>query len=254
MIMEFIKDNNLRILYKKYESMVHNLYFGQVANTKFLDPNESSLIKSLFNHHKLYYKEYKSSEDGERSIIFFSQDDFQADIYVDEKISILQAKYKIGSIGHKDILGTLMSKGIERDLIGDILIKENEFEICILSDIKDYLIFEVDKIKRVGVKLTLLDRKSLAENISNYEEGLIIVSSLRLDIIVSALTNKSRAESKNLVNRELVKVNYQIIDNPSFEININDLISIRRYGRFRIFDFLGKTKKDKYRIRYGKVI
>jgi RNA-binding protein YlmH len=48
-----------------------------------------------------------------------------------------------------------------------------------------------------------------------------------------------------------VKVNWQVIENPSFECQTGDLISARGYGRVKILSIDGKTKKEKWRITIG---
>jgi RNA-binding protein YlmH len=49
-----------------------------------------------------------------------------------------------------------------------------------------------------------------------------------------------------------VKVNWTLTENPSFECDVGDMISVRGYGRAKILAIEGKTKKEKWRIIVGK--
>ncbi|EEB36447.1 S4 domain protein [Anaerococcus hydrogenalis DSM 7454] len=75
---------------------------------------------------------------------------------------------------------------------------------------------------------------------------------MRLDNLVSEFVNLSRSKAQTLIKRRLIKVNYQIIDNPSKIVEENSLISIRREGRFIFDKVIGKSKKDNYHIEYRK--
>ena len=74
------------------------------------------------------------------------------------------------------------------------------------------------------------------------------VSSLRLDTIVANGYNVSRTHAKELVERGMVRVNWTEIDRPDFMLAVNDLISVRRFGRMKLLAENGITKKDKWRV------
>ena len=54
---------------------------------------------------------------------------------------------------HRDFLGALMSLGIERETIGDILVEDGRCIVFVKSDIKDYIISQLFKIGNAGVKI-----------------------------------------------------------------------------------------------------
>ena len=108
----------------------------------------------------------------------------------------------------------------------------------------DFIINNLSMIKNAKVqfqKATVDDL--LTVEINNYFEDQIIVSSLRLDNIVSEVSNISRAKACEMINNQLVKVNGIIKTNPSGRIAYDDIISIRGIGRIIIKEELKKTKK-----------
>ena len=80
------------------------------------------------------------------------------------------------------------------------------------------------------------------------------ISSLRLDNIVASLVNTSRAKAKTLINNRFVKVDYQIITDPSYNIDEGAMISIRKEGRFIFYRIKGLSKKGNYHIEYRKLV
>src|SRR5699024_11588620 len=74
----------------------------------------------------------------------------------------------------------------------------------------------------------------------------ILSSSYRIDSIVSLVLKEGRANSKERIEKEKVKVNHSIVDEPSFIIETGDIISVRGFGRFTVTEQIAKTKKRKY--------
>lgn len=145
-----------------------------------------------------------------------------------------------------------MSLGIKREVVGDIIISSRNF-ILVIEEMADFIINNLSMIKNAKVqfqKATVDDL--LTVEINNYFEDQIIVSSLRLDNIVSEVSNISRAKACEMINNQLVKVNGIIKTNPSGRIAYDDIISIRGIGRIIIKEELKKTKKDKTVLRILK--
>ncbi len=252
--MNFIKDINSKQLYKKYYSMAENLYYGQIQKTRFLNPYEADLVISILNKFGLFYKIYLSHEDAERKLIFFSQIDFNLDELLEENLSVLVCEKNDHNLNHRDVLGALMSLGIERDLIGDILLDDNKFEISLLKEISDFVRFNLTSIKRLNVTLSEKDWVYMDQSLVKYEDFAITISSLRLDSFVAASINVSRNEAKKLILREYIKLNYLVNSDPAAELKENDCISIRGHGRYYYKELLNRTRKDKFRISVRKLI
>ena len=54
---------------------------------------------------------------------------------------------------------------------------------------------------------------------------------------------------KELIEKRLVQLNWMIDEKADTLIALNDVISVRKYGRIKLVDILGKTKKDKLKIQ-----
>ena len=79
-------------------------------------------------------------------------------------------------------------------------------------------------------------------------EKTVIVASLRLDGIISAVYNMSRSKSSALINGEKVFINGKLTKNNSVPLKEDDTISVRGHGRFKFIEISGDTRKGRIRI------
>ena len=80
----------------------------------------------------------------------------------------------------------------------------------------------------------------------------ILVSSLRIDNVVSTLTNNSRNSVEELFKDKFIFVNYLPISKRTYMLKENDIIGIRRNGKYRFDSIVKITSKDKYIIKLLK--
>lgn len=150
-------------------------------------------------------------------------------------------------LSHRDFLGALMSLGIKRSCVGDIKIADGEAVVFLKADIADYVISQLDKIGRVGVKLDCTDAVDIQIN-DDISYLNITVSSLRLDNVVSAVLNLSREKSSQAVKSGLVSVNHTLKQSPSYQLKEGDSIVFKGKGKFVVDELAGESKKGKKKL------
>ena len=102
-----------------------------------------------------------------------------------------------------------------------------------MSVSSSYFKENLKKIAKASVKIREVDCR---ERISVDEPSKLkdlLVTSVRLDKLVASTFKLARSVAVQLVQSGQVKVNYATIDNPSRMIQVADLISVRKYGRFK---------------------
>ena len=218
--------------------------------TSFLDPRGQYILEVIvgsFEDMKVSYFGGQSAE-RKRAIIapsYFepTEDDFEE--------VLIQINYpeKFVSIQHQHVLGTLMSLGIEREQVGDILVGDT-IQFVLTKQLESYIMRELTKIKGATVKLDSIPFKDMIQSKENWNIHHSTVSALRLDVVLKEMIRKSRSIAKQLIEKKRVKVNHTLIDSPDFQLQNNDLLSIQGFGRARIIDIGGKTKKEKVHITY----
>ena len=154
---------------------------------------------------------------------------------------------KSDKLGHRDFLGALMSLGVERETVGDILVEDGRCVVFLKEEIKDYVTSQIFKIGNVGVKISDADFSSLPKG-RGFEEKDYTVSSLRLDAVVAAVTGLSREKTKNLILSGSVALNHMDCQNISQSVSERDTLTVRGRGKFVINGVLGETKKHRLRI------
>jgi RNA-binding protein YlmH len=141
-----------------------------------------------------------------------------------------------------------MSLGIDRNKTGDIYVYDDYADIVFHRDITDYIMYSLEKISQNRV-----DIERISINQINYKEQEhsimnITCSSMRLDNIVKHITNKSRETASEIIKSGNVKVNWQVEEKVTFEVKEQDMISVSRYGRFKVSKLSGLTKSGKYKV------
>ena len=99
-----------------------------------------------------------------------------------------------------------------------------------------------------------MDKDYLSEYQVQYEELGILVSSLRIDNIVSSITNDSRKSILERFKNKDVILNYDVVTKASITLEENDVFSIRHYGKYRFNGIIKSTKKGGYIISISKYL
>ena len=148
---------------------------------------------------------------------------------------------------HRDFLGSLMAMGIRRDTLGDILTGKGRTVIFVRDDIVPFLLSDVDKIGRVGVKIGYADLSDLPVP-DDFDEQVFTLSSLRLDAFVAHAANLSREKAARLIKNEMVTVDHVTENGVAFQLFEGATVTIRKYGKFVLTALLGTSRKGKLRI------
>lgn len=242
----YISDKN-ELLYSKIDDAVslcmkrHKPYYFS-----FLSEYEQVLAKQYLDsvafESYLFFGGYENSE---RKVLGLFFDDINMS---DFPISSIEFKYrKCDKLTHRDFLGALMSLGIERETVGDILVEAGRCVVFVKSEIKDYVVSQIFKIGNVGVKISDADIENLPKGLGQ-EELNLIVSSLRLDNVTAALAKLSREKTKSLILSGMVCVNYIQNQNISCMLKQDDVLTIRGKGKFVLSNVLGNTRKGRIKI------
>ena len=159
------------------------------------------------------------------------------------------------SLGHRDFMGGILSLGIDRSVVGDIaVLSESEAVVFVKSKIAPYIVSELTKIGRDGVKAEIADVSPDFLIPRRYEDMSVVVSSPRLDGVVKAVTNKSRELSAEMVRSGLVELSYVQTDNVSAEVKEGDILTVRGFGKYVIGRTEGTTKSGRVRISIKKYL
>ena len=222
------------------EKNISKLYLGEPTN--FLD---ASTYKNIINKLKnIKYKTYFPYKESEKNILYI---DKIPNIKLIEIISY-------DKLTHREILGSLYGLNIDNSLFGDIIITNNHYYIIIIEYIYNLIINNLNMIGNHHVTLKEVSIDILNDYKRTFEDINLIISSLRIDNIISNLIKTSRESiKKKFLNDEII-LNYEPCHKLNYILKEDDIFSIKRNGKYIFKGILNKTKKDNYIIKIQKYL
>lgn len=224
--------------------------------TDFLDPREQQIISMLIDtaNSDLTMQLFGGGDYSERkrAVIAPNYEEIEQN---DFGVVLLQAAYheKFVTLSHRDVMGAFLSLGLDRKKLGDIVVQNGLIQMLVADEISTYVLVNLTSIKRSTIKLANRPISDLIDKELKWMEEDKLVSSMRLDIILKEIYSISRQAASEGIAKKLVKVNYRIVEERSFTVQANDLISFKGKGRSKIERVNGKTKKDKLKITIAKL-
>ncbi len=223
---------------------------NKMQNTDFLDERQKNILQKALNRMKLEnYTAFGGFEEAERKTYIFYPEKWNKEINYDEVMKVIEVilpNELQGEYTHRDYLGGLMKLGLKREKIGDIIVCSEGAHIIVLNEIVQFLeqnLTTLTRFQKAQIKVKPI--KYLHSCNIQKEKIEIIVSSMRLDNIISELIKTSRAKAEEIIKEQRVLVNYEIVEKVSKSINIGDKITIRGKGKFEIEEQIGNTKKGR---------
>ncbi len=156
-------------------------------------------------------------------------------------------------LSHRDILGAVLSLGVTRESVGDILIEPGRAVVFTFPHVAALILSELHKVGRVGVKVMDGFEEPLPVK-DHFEDRVCTVSSLRLDCLVGACTGLSREKSAQLVRQSLVRCNAVPVQRGDYSVAQGSVLSIRGYGKFLFAREMGETKKGRLKVLFQKYL
>jgi len=246
-----------------------------MTDAHFLNAKEQYFLKSHLDSagYLRKYIFYGGCEGAERKMIFFLPDyivdmaDGAEDVYslalqllageLDDTVTVLKITGSgYCSLSHRDYMGAILGLGIERFVVGDIVLNKNENSAIVFCEKKmaEYILGELDSVGSDKVKV---ERVQLPPDFKIGREFKTVsdtIASARTDCVVSSLAGCSRERAKELMRYGDVEKNYSVCKKPDAEVNEGDVITVRGCGKFIVRSVADRTKKNRIRLTADKYI
>lgn len=212
----------------------------------FLNPAVQKYIKSILKN--MGISEYKlngGNSNCERKVLFLGQN-------YTNGFSVIRIDGIDTSISHRDILGSIINLGVDRDKIGDIVFNNDVVEFAILEEFKDIILYSMTRVKNISVSPQSKDNNILQNSsvIDKAYKGT--VASMRLDCLISELNKMARSKAQTLIKQGKIKVNHIEERKVDLIIDEDDVISVSGTGRFVVKSIGNLTRKNRISIEYVK--
>ena len=219
----------------------------------FMSPYAVQVASTIAAHMKtVSARAWGGYHEAERVKIAFVNEDFGGT--VDFGVKLLRAtwddRYRL--IGHRDVLGALMGLGIERDVLGDILMQGSGAQLIVDSRMADWIQQNFVKVAMVPVKVEEIPFDELVLPEKKAKEIRATVASLRLDAVGAAGFGVSRSKMVSAISGDKVQVNWAPAKGTSQTVKPGDIISFRGRGRIEIVELTGKSRKGRTGVRINR--
>ena len=249
---KYRKDEDRLLLSKLLDKIAFVERTNKIQYTDFLTPVELQILKDVLNMQGIKnYVIFGGTENAQRNIIV---------IYPNKLETVFElGNFDFNSIcscvriinnqeryDHKVYLGGLIKLGVKREKIGDIITYENGADIVVDKEIAKFLTTNLTELVRFQKsKVDVINFKDITKKEQEYKDLKIIVSSLRLDNVISELAKTSRAKSLDVLKQERVFINYKNEVKPTKLVQTGDIITVRGKGKFLIYKIDSQTRNGR---------
>ncbi len=231
---------------KRYEELADRARQSSIYTySSFHSPETAGLAYEAAEEREITM--WGGAENAERVVVRFG-DPKEIGYEEDFPIRILYVRPKqekfADHLTHRDFLGAILNLGIERDVIGDIIVTERSAYFFVLEEMAEYICSGLERIKHTAVRCSIVGE--VPENcLPKLCEENVTVTSPRLDAILAKLYHLSRGEAKKLFDAEKITVNGRLCKNPETILKENSRVSVRGYGKLEYRGEEYTTKKGK---------
>lgn len=148
---------------------------------------------------------------------------------------------------HRDYLGAILNLGIERSVVGDIVVRESSAYVFVREDIAPYIQSELVRVRHTDVRVSACE--SLPEGeLYRTESRRVQIQSERLDAVIARVFNLSREDAQSLFSKRLVFASGREIGSVSYSPKLGEVVSVRGHGRFIYRGFESNTRRGKLNV------
>ncbi len=159
------------------------------------------------------------------------------------RIAPLSAKFA-EPLTHRDYLGALMALGMERELLGDIVVRKDAAYLFCEERIAPYIVEHFVQARHTSLR---------CEAIPDLPEGalfetkriLVQLASQRVDALIAHVFKLSRGDAQALFPAGKVFVSGRLCESPGYTPRPGDVISVRGFGRMKYAGVESLSKKGK---------
>ena len=226
---------------------------GVPSHTGFLSPHERAVVEGLI--HASGYPNHLFTggfADAERTVCAFLPDWLEEADWLEGQeynpIRAIRCTWNGGNLTHRDFLGAILGLGLDREKVGDLLVKEGSCDVLALEDVADFLLLHLDQAGRVRLKVSPISLEQVSPPATQVKVIRDTVSSLRLDAVAASGFSLARGKAADLISSGKVQLNHQECLKPDRAVAQGDSISCRGFGKCVVKEVGGPSKKGRIMI------
>jgi len=222
--------------------------------TGFLDPRQADIVSSLAAREPEAALLMEGGYEGAERRVAVIAPAYMPPAPEDAGIrlvSVTSEDARFSELKHGDFLGALLGLGLRRDRIGDIHPHPGFCHVMAAGDLAEYIALHLRQVHRVNVTAEIVPLERLQVSEPRLAPLHLSVASMRLDGIVSDVVRMSRAKVVEPIRAGRCRVNWRIVEDPSHQLKVGDVVSLKGFGRFKILQSEGTTRSGRIRLTVG---
>jgi RNA-binding protein YlmH len=228
-----------------------------VKQTDFLDPRQQHILDMLVRRNSLCHSKVDGGQpatERKRALIGRDYLDLEQEPAQVSLLEIRSDDIKFRDLQHGDFLGALLGLGIKRGKVGDIHYHADKAvcHVFVAAEIAEFIRLQLSQVHKVHVLTEIVASEKFESADKLLEEQVLSVASLRLDGIVSDVIRLSRAKTLPPIKAGRCRVNWRVVEDPSYLLKAGDVVSLQGFGRFEVLEVVGQSKSGRFRLRVGK--
>ena len=262
------QEKEMTILFARLDDLCGAAMQGELAATSFLSPRELHFSGRYLASRGMSSRfiSWGGYSDAERKRIFILPEYIEnigeySELSLYGFDDVLSCVEVLGSgyrrLSHRDFMGSVLGLGLERSVIGDIVVYEGEKPRALIICDKAVASFICENLLKIGsdtVKVRELSLADMEPPERRYQHITDTVASPRLDGVVASLISVSRERAKEIVSDGAVELDYEVCERPDKTVSGGSLLTVRGFGKFRINSLNDKTKKGRIRLDADKYV
>ncbi|MCI5902096.1 MAG: YlmH/Sll1252 family protein [Blautia sp.] len=249
--------NKEEFFVKRIRELANTAYQRDIVTfSDFLGLNELNILNSLnFREYGVVPEVYGGYEYAERQMVAFHTDA----LAFPWKFPISCLKVEARSLKfseeltHRDFLGALLNLGVDRAVIGDILVQDKTAWFFTETRMADFFMENLCRVKHTNIVISpVFDPGEMPR--PKMEEITGTCSSVRLDSLIALAFQSSRSSMVPFIEEGRVYVNGKLVTSNGYEPKTGDIISVRGKGRFLFDGETHKTKKGRLGVRLFRYV
>ena len=240
--MEDALEKRFQELFTRYEAK------GTYIFSNFLDLAALSTLQRCLPHlPRAPYTLFGGAEGCERKMLRLGS---EAECGYEEPfpiacVRIAPANAKFAeALTHRDFLGALMNLGFERELLGDIVVREEAAYLFCLQRIAPYIAQSLTQVRRTSVRCTEMAELPQGQ-LFRLQRQVVQLTSVRADALVARVYKLSRADAQALFQAGRIFVDGRECRDTSYTPKAGEILSVRGFGRMKYLGVETLSKKGK---------
>lgn len=268
------QDDELTLLLAHLDELCDRAVQGRFTHSAFLTPREAKHAEKMLRRRGQWHRArlWGGYNDAERVCLLLFPD-YVVDMVEESLFSETPVDFLLamadeddpvvpldvrGSgyrhLTHRDFLGSLLSLGLERTVLGDIAVRDDGATVFCAAHIAPFLLTSVERIANDAVHIKRTSLPPDFDGGRRYVPLRDTVASPRLDCIVAALANLSRDAAQTAVRSGLVEVDYECEERVDVTVPIPCIISVRGVGKFAVRSLGSANRRGRFPLVADKYV